>query len=451
MTLEQQLRTKKPGYILFVYGAQAGIALLAYSLFTLIDLFFVAKWVGDDAAGAISALSPIIILIGAISSTIGIGGSSIISRALGEKNLEKAAKTAGSLFSFYWITSLVITLLCLLLMNPILHLLSAEGNLYSYAKDYLTIIIIGLVASTGFSAFVRAEGASTYALLMWLIPIGMNVVLDILLIYQFQMGIKGAAIATIASEFLSLMMSLYFFFVRKNKSYHISFKHLIPNQNTIGKAMMIGLPTLINQFFFSIIIIAYNHILFNIYGENGVTALGYTVKIVTLFYLLVQGFVVGAQPLIAYTHQTNPKLMTNIFIESMGLTLMVAFVLYGFGLGIITPLLKIFTSNQAIIDISIPLFVILITGTIFGIFVYHLMYFFQSTGAEKKAFQFVLIVSTLIKSPLVIVALLLPNIPIVLITLFTMDFFSFIYSIILLNKKSTIPGGFKWTALPKQD
>lgn len=451
MTLQQQLKTKKPIRILFVYGTQAGIALLAYSLFTLIDLFFVALWVGDDAAGAISALSPIIILIGAISSTIGIGGSSIISRALGERKLEKASKTAGSLFSFYWITSIAISLLCLLFMNPILHLLSAEGHLYQYAKEYLTIILIGLVASTGFSSFVRAEGASTYALLMWLIPIAFNVLLDVLLIYVAQMGIKGAAIATITSEFLSLLMSLFFFFVRKNKTYTIILKDLIPDKEVIKKAMIIGLPSLINQFFFSVLILIYNHILFNIYGENGIIALGYTVKIFTLFYLLLQGFVVGAQPLIAYTYKTNQQLMTNILIEAIGLTFLTSIILYGLGLGLMTPLLKIFTSNAAIIEIAIPIFIVLLTGMIFGILAYHLLYFLQSTEKENQALKFVMILNVALKSPLFILSLLIPNPFLILITLLLMDIISFCYSIIIFKRKSTLPGGLQWTALPKQD
>ncbi|MDE6470485.1 MAG: polysaccharide biosynthesis C-terminal domain-containing protein, partial [Eubacterium sp.] len=193
------------------YSVVTFCALFFNELYNIIDTLFVSRGVGDNAMGGVSIIFPFMMIQGAISQTIGSGAATVVSKLLGKREYEKAGSvTACAMLTFY-ITSILITILGLILLTPLLRLFGATDDIMAYAKEYFTIILLGNVFSTGFSSIIRAEGKMVYSLLIWLIPTAVNISLDAVFIYALDMGVKGAALATVICYFTSFLMSVIFF------------------------------------------------------------------------------------------------------------------------------------------------------------------------------------------------------------------------------------------------
>lgn len=284
--------------LILQYAAVTLSALLLNSVYTLTDALFVSWGVGSRAMGGVSIVFPFVILQGAIATALGGGAASIVSRKLGEGSPEEAGRTTLSAMTAFYASALLITLVGFLAMDPILRLMGVTGELYADAKAYFTILLAGNVFSTGFSAIIRAEGRITYSLLIWVIPISVNIALDALFILGFGWGVRGAALATVACQFVSFSMSILFFTrfsvqqVRKQR----------PNLRRIGEILAIGLPSLIQMGSLSIISMLLNNLLGNVSGSAGVTAYAYMSKV---FALLIVPFTAMAQaisPVVGFNH-----------------------------------------------------------------------------------------------------------------------------------------------------
>ncbi len=159
----------------------ATIGVTAYNLYNLLDTVFIAKAAGTDAIGGVAVSFPLFLFLSAVSSSLGTGAASVISRAIGEKNSEKATKAAANTFALLYVTAISVTVLGLIFLEPLLYLMGVTDNLLSDAKSYAGIILLGAVTSTGFSNLIRAEGAGKYAMMIWVIPMTANVIFDIVL------------------------------------------------------------------------------------------------------------------------------------------------------------------------------------------------------------------------------------------------------------------------------
>lgn len=284
--------------LILQYAAVTLSALLLNSVYTLTDALFVSWGVGSRAMGGVSIVFPFVILQGAIATALGGGAASIVSRKLGEDSPEEAGRTTISAMTAFYASALLITLVGFLAMDPILRLMGVTGELYADAKAYFTILLAGNVFSTGFSAIIRAEGRMTYSLLIWVIPISVNIALDALFILGFDWGVRGAALATVACQFVSFSMSILFF--ARFSSQHIQKQR--PNMHRIGEILAIGLPSLVQMGSLSIISMLLNNLLGSVSGSAGVTAYAYMSKV---FALLIVPFTAMAQavsPVVGFNH-----------------------------------------------------------------------------------------------------------------------------------------------------
>ncbi|MFV0519483.1 MAG: MATE family efflux transporter [Lachnospirales bacterium] len=282
-------------------STQTTLSLFLYSFYTMTDTFFLAKGVGVYAAGGVSLVAPVTILIGAVSSTLGAGGASIISRALGKNDIEKAGATAGNVMALFWLSALVVSALGLLYLDTLVRGLGADETLEMYSKDYLRIILIGAVTSTGFSSLIRAEGNTKYSLYIWMYPVLVNLVFDPIFIFGFGWGVKGAAIATVMAQIVSFGMSIFYFFSRRD-SYFIRKRHFKPNFKIIVEVISIGLPTLISQISMSFFVVFVNKLLYSSGGTDAITAFGIVSRIQSFLILPQSGIVQGLQPIISYNY-----------------------------------------------------------------------------------------------------------------------------------------------------
>lgn len=160
-------------------------SLLFSAFYNVADTLFVSHGVGDLAAAGISVVFPLTVLQGAIAQMVGAGAGALVSPCLGQKDYRAAGRVTKSAMAFFYTTALGITCICLLFRTPLLRLFGATAEILPYARTYFTILAAGNVFSTGFSSIIRAEGRMDYSLWIWLLPTGVNLLLDWLLIDRF--------------------------------------------------------------------------------------------------------------------------------------------------------------------------------------------------------------------------------------------------------------------------
>ena len=274
------------GKLLFSMSMHTTLSLVLNSFYTLADTYFVAKSIGAYAAGGIALATPMLMLLTALSTTVGTGASVLISRALGANNAEGAARAAANTFLTFWSAAIAFGVVGLMFLEPILTLLGTDPQLTPYTRDYLRILLCGTVFSTGFSSLIRAEGNARYALLIWIIPVSLNIIADALFLMVFHWGVKGAAASTVLTWMLSFSMSIYYFFFSGRDAYAIRRRHFKPDLRLIGDVIAQGSPALLTQISGSISSGIINGIFLNTGGGNsghGDVAEGYSGGIVFPF------------------------------------------------------------------------------------------------------------------------------------------------------------------------
>ena len=338
------------GRLLLTSGMQTGISLLVYSLLGVTDVLIVSWGVGAAAAGAISAASPVTLVLSAVNTIAGTGGGAAVSAALGKKDYEKAAVTAANVFMMFWAIAAVFTAVGLIFLDSILIGIGAGGELLPYAREYSVIIIAGSVTSTGFSSLIRAEGANGYALLQWIIPISVNMALDPVLVFVCDAGVTGAALGTLAAQILSVCMGMGYFFLSPRRPYRICARHFRPDAAVLKNVVLTGLPSFLQMIGIAVIQAVSDSFLIR-YGETAVTAFGFVSRIRQFFILPQYGLFQAAQPIISYNHASGAddrarKAVRYAIISSLlaGAVCTLPAILLR------VPLLRLFTADDSVIN-----------------------------------------------------------------------------------------------------
>ncbi|WP_437708419.1 MATE family efflux transporter [Sorangium sp. So ce448] len=296
----EKLGTERVGKLLLEMSSQTTFSLLVFTVYSLTDIYFLSVGVNSLAAAAASIISPVQIALGAVATTVGAGGASVVSRALGEQDMEKASRTVASTFLIFWTAAVTITVLGSVFIEPIVYLLGATDSIAPYAIEYGRIIFLGAIAGTGYSAIVRADGNAGYSTAMWIIPICVNIVLCWLFILVLQMGVSGAALATVCCQATSAGMGLHFFFFRKNRSYRIKASYFKPDWPIIIEVVKIGSPSLIKNASVSLIAIVTNNLLRRIGGDSALSVFAIVSRLYSGMLAPLTGIVQGMQPLVGY-------------------------------------------------------------------------------------------------------------------------------------------------------
>ena len=288
--------------LLWQMCSQTTMSVMLFSLYSLADTFFVARGVGAYAAGAVALSAPIIQVIGAFASALGAGGASIISRALGAKDEEKAAQTAANTFMLFWICTSILSVIGLAFIDPLLRLLAADAVLMPYAKGYARIILLGAVTATGFSSLIRAEGNIKFSIIQWVVPTLVNLALDPLFIFAFGWGVEGAAAATVIAQIVSTCLSMYYFLLSKYHAYPIRRSHFRIRPKLMREILTIGSPTVLSQLMNSAFLVAINHRLGAFGGPDALSAFGIVGRIKSFLTMPLLGIVQGLQPIIGFNY-----------------------------------------------------------------------------------------------------------------------------------------------------
>lgn len=306
--------------LLIRQGLPASIGILVMSLNILIDTIFVGQWIGSNAIAAINVVLPVSFFIAAIGMAIGIGGGSIISRALGEKNIKKAKHTFGNQITLTFCVTLTLSFLGLVFLEFLIPVFGGKGDLYELAKTYYVIVLYG-VPVLGFCMMgnntMRAEGKPEYAMYAMMIPSVTNLLLDYILIYQLDMGMLGAAWATTISYLVTAVFIGYFFLSNKSEL-KIGFSDLNLSSLLVGEISALGSVTLARQAMVSIVFLLVNNILFSSGGEPTVAVYAIISRMLMFALFPVIGITQGFIPIVSFNYGSkNYKRVYDVVIKAV--------------------------------------------------------------------------------------------------------------------------------------
>jgi putative MATE family efflux protein len=324
----ERLGTEKIGALLWSMSAQATFSLLVAAICGVTETYVLSRGINSLAAAGAAIIAPVLIALGGVTTTLGAGGASVVSRALGAQQDEKAARTVANTFVIFWATALFITSVGSMVLEPLVALLGATDRIAPYAIAYGRIIFLGAITSTGFSAIIRAEGSASYATAIWVIPLTVNLVLCWLCVMVWGLGTAGAALATVAGQVVSAGMSIYFFFFRPHRSYQIRAAYFKPDWSIISEVVMIGVPSLIKYGSVSLLVIITNHLLRRSGGDSALVVFAIVSRLSSALITPQTGIVQGMQPLVGYNFGQQHVARVR---QTIRLSLMAA-VAYGTGI-----------------------------------------------------------------------------------------------------------------------
>lgn len=300
----EALGSEPIGKLLIKQALPASIGILVMSLNVLIDSIFVGNWIGSIAFASINVVLPVSFFIGSLGMAIGVGGSSIISRALGSNNKEKALHTFGNQISLGFVFMISLVILGLTFADDIIPKFGGKGDIFEPAKIYYTIILYG-VPILGFAMMgntvIRAEGKPKFAMIAMIIPTVSNLVMDYVFINVMDMGMHGAAWATTGS-YLACFLYVFWFFNSKNSELKINFRHFKLQKEIVSEIASLGGVTLARQAVVSVTYLLMNNILYNI-GQEGLVAVYAIIGRMLMFALFpVFGVTQGFLPIAGYNY-----------------------------------------------------------------------------------------------------------------------------------------------------
>jgi putative MATE family efflux protein len=402
----ERLGTEKVGKLLWEMSSQTTLSLLVYAIYSVTDTYFLSVGINSLAAAGASVVSPVLIALGGLATTVGAGGASLVSRALGAHNPEKASRTVANTFLIFWAVAITITVFGALFIKPIVYLFGATESVAPYAIEYGRIIFLGAIFSTGFSTIVRADGNIRYSTAMWIIPVAANTLLCWLFIIVLHMGVSGAALATvIGGQILSAGMSVYFFFFKKDRSYHIQLADFKPDWAIIGEVILIGFPSFVKSLSTSLVVIITNNLLKTIGGDSALGIFAIVGRLSSSLNMPQTGIVQGMQPILGYNFgRKNFERVRKTMIYSLASSVVYGLLICGLCLLIPATLIGLLsTEPKMITEGQTALRLLALTCPLGGISVMVAAYF-QSVGRAREALIITLGGILLVKLPVLLLS-----------------------------------------------
>ncbi|MBL4643671.1 MAG: MATE family efflux transporter [Flavobacteriaceae bacterium] len=327
--IANELGTEKISKLLIKQAVPASIGILVMSLNMIVDTIFVGRWIGIMAIAAITVVLPIVFFISSIGMGIGIGGSSIISRALGAKKYDAAFKTFGNQITLTLGLSILFVFIGTYFCFPILQLFGANGDIVNPATEYFHVVIYGVpflaFAMMG-NPVIRAVGQPKFAMYAMILPAIANIFLDVLFIKVFDWGMYGAGLATTISYAVCGLFVLGFFLSAKS-SLRIHVKNFVLEFKIVKEIISIGSVTIVRQGTISILIIILNYTLFKYGGEVSIAVYGIINRVMMFALFPVLGVTQGFLPIAGFNYGANDAKRVKETIKTA--------ILYGTGVALL--------------------------------------------------------------------------------------------------------------------
>ena len=345
--------TQTIGKLLIKQAVPASIGILVMSLNILVDTIFVGHWIGSQAIAAINVVLPVSFFIAALGMSIGIGGSSIISRALGAKQVPKAFKTFGNQITMTLLLTVVLVFFGLYFIDGIIPAFGGKGTIFEPAKIYYRIVLYGvpfLALSMMGNTVIRAEGKPKFAMYAMMIPSVSNLLLDVLFINVMDLGMMGAAWATTGSYILCFTF-IFWFFISKNSEMKISLPHFRLQKSIVSEISNLGLVTLSRQAIVSITYLLMNNILFDFGGETSVTSYAIVSRMLMFALFPIFGITQGFVPIAGYNYGAhNYDRVKQTIRIAITYSIGMAFIIFVLLIGFPELITRMFTTDPMVIE-----------------------------------------------------------------------------------------------------
>ncbi|QGY45513.1 MATE family efflux transporter [Maribellus comscasis] len=353
----EELSSANIGRLMLKYFIPAFIGVFVNALYNIVDRIFIGQGVGAEALSGISVIFPVMLIMMAFGMLIGIGSGVFVSINLGKKDFDTAEKTLGTGFALMIIVSAIIMILIYVLKVPILESFGSTKETFQYANDYLDIIIVGIpfmVIGFSLNNIIRSEGNARIAMISMILSAGLNIILDPVFIFWFDMGVKGAAYATNISMF-ALMLWVLLHFRGKRSLVKLHRKNIKVNMNIAGEIVAIGMAPFAMQIANSVVQGLLNKKLILFGGDLAVGAMGIINSVISLVVMAMVAVNMASQPIIGFNYGAKSidrvKQALRISVVSATVVAVFAFLLVQSVPGIIVKLFN--NDSQILYDIAI--------------------------------------------------------------------------------------------------
>jgi len=400
------LGTVPIGKLLVQLAVPATISMMVNALYNLVDAIFIGQAAGAYAIGALAVSFPVQMIVMAVAQLFGLGSASIVSRALGAQEPERAAHAAGAAMGTSFIVALVVSILGLFNVDLILKLFGAGTEILSFGRQYLSVILISapaLAVAVSANSQLRAEGKVRVAMVTMLIGTGLNLILDPIFIFGLHMGIRGAAIATAISQFSSFLFVLWFY-VSGRSVIRVRLPHLVPSVRLLRETVILGLPTFVRQASMSAIVMIINNLLVRYGSELSIAVYGTINRLMMFTMMPMFGVIQAFQPIVGYNYgahnsqrvEHTVRLTLIVMTAIATVSSVVMFLFPG-------PLFRLFTADPQLIAQGIPAMrTIVVFLPLAGIQIVGATYF-QSIGKGRPSLLLGLLRQVILLIPLLLI------------------------------------------------
>ena len=403
-----ELGTQDIKKLLIKQAVPSSIGILFMSVNILIDTIFVGQWIGSLAIAAVTVVLPITFLISSLGMAIGVGGGSVLSRALGANDREKALQTFGNQITMTFLLATVFVLFGLIFSDEMLLLFGAKGAIVQPAKEFFIPIIVSvpfLALCMMGNNVIRAEGKAKFAMVAMIIPAFVNIGLDIIFIKYLNLGMQGAALAT-AISYTTCFLFVLWFFVFKSEL-QLKMRHFKFETKLVKEITELSFVTFSRQGVVSILAIILNHTLYTYGGEHSVAIYGIISRMLMFALFPILGITQGFLPIAGFNYgaQNHARVKETVLL-SIKYSAILATIIFVAILIFAKPIVAIFTSDTTVISqtpnalrwvfAASPIIAIQLIGAAY----------FQAAGKAKKALLLTLSKQGFFLIPLV---LILPN------------------------------------------
>ena len=382
------LGTESIGKLLMQYAVPAIIAMTASSLYNMVDSIFIGHGVGTMAISGLALTFPLMNLAAAFGSLVGVGASTLISVKLGQRDYDTAQRVLGNVFVLNMVLGVAFTIIVMLFLDPILYFFGGSDQTVGYARDYMQIILLGNAVThlyLGLNAVLRSSGHPQKAMYATIATVVINTILDPVFIYGFGWGIRGAAVATIVAQVISLAWQ-FKLFSNKDELLHFHRGIFRLKRKIVFDSLAIGMSPFLMNLAACFIVIIINQGLKKYGGDLAIGAFGIVNRLVFIVVMIVMGLNQGMQPIAGYNfgaklyRRVNKVLRQTIIYATVVTT-------FGFLVGMLVPdlVVGIFTSDAELTELSVT--GLRITVMFFPIIGFQMVTsnFFQSIGMAGKA------------------------------------------------------------------
>ena len=392
--------------LLLRYSLPGIIAMTVSSLYNLVDSIFIGQGCGSLALAGLTVAKPFMDICAAFGSLVGVGASTIVAIKLGEKKYKDANLVLGNIILLNIILSSFVSCIGLIWLEPILYAFGASKDTITHAYEYMQIILIGNVLTHiyfGLNNMLRSIGHPKISMIATIVSVAINTILDPIFIFTFEMGVKGAAIATIVSQLIAVLWQLKVFFNPK-EVVHFNKEIWKLDKALLHQIIMIGMAPFLMNLAHCLVVIIINNQLKIFGGDIAIASYGIINRFTFIFAMIVMGLNQGMQPIVGYNYgaQKYKRMMRAFDLTAICATIITSLL---FIIGEFFPnwIIQIFTHESNLINFSKnPIQIICSSMLIVG-FQMVTINFFTSIGMPKKSIFLSLTRQVLYLIPLILI------------------------------------------------